>query len=370
MQFSLSGITDFFSGLSGSLSKKDGESVVGVDIGTSTIKLVQLKEKRGSAVLETYGEIALGPYAGAEVGQAVNPPAERIGEALADLMREANVTARVGGIAVPLSASLISVITLPTKNREDLASMVPIEARKYIPVPVSEVALDWFVIPDEEIQFLGSVAKDKPANSTDVLLVAIHNQTLSKFQDIAKAAALSPKFFEIEPFSFARASYEHGTAPTMLIDLGASNTRVYIIEFGIIAVSHSVNRGGQDITLSLSKSKNIPFPEAETLKRAKGIEGEEAGKAAIEYIFSEARRILLAYQRKAGKVVSRVVLVGGGAQLKGLDTVARGYFDAPISLGSPFERVAAPAFISDVLVGAGPSFASAVGLALRALERR
>jgi Tfp pilus assembly PilM family ATPase len=64
-----------------------------------------------------------------------------------------------------------------------------------------------------------------------------------------------------------------------------------------------------------------------------------------------------------------VVLVGGGAQMKGLSEVAKGYFDAPISLAQPFDRVAAPAFISDVLTGAGPSFASAVGLALRALER-
>lgn len=370
MQFSLSGVGGFFNRLSGSLAAKESESVIGVDIGTSTIKLVQLKQKGGGAVLETYGEIALGPYGGAEVGQAVSPPAEKIAEALTDLMREANVTARTGGVSVPLSASLISVITLPTKNREDLATMVPIEARKYIPVPVSEVALDWFVIPEEEVQFLGTPAANRGANATDVLLVAIHRQTLNRLESIAKSAALVPKFFEIEPFSFARASYEHGTAPTMLIDLGASSTRIYIIEFGVIAVSHTVNRGAQDITLALSKSQGLTFAEAETKKRAEGIGNEETGKAALEYMFSEARRLLLTYQRKAGKAVSRVVLVGGGAQLKGLMDIARGYFDAPISCGAPFERIAAPAFIANVLTGAGPSFSSAVGLALRALEHK
>jgi type IV pilus assembly protein PilM len=370
MRLSFGGITDLIAKLGSGGAGGDGASVLGIDIGTSTIKLVQLKEKKGAAILETYGEIALGPYGNAEVGQSVNATAEKIGEALTDLMREANATSKTGGIAVPLSASLISVITLPTKNHEDLASMVPIEARKYIPVPVSEVALDWFVIPEEETQFLGTAAPDRPPNATDVLLVAIQKQSLTKNETIAKAAGVTPKFFEVEPFSFARASYEHGTAPILMIDCGASSTRVYVIEFGIISVSHTINRGGQDITLALSKSKGIPFTEAETLKRNKGIEGEETGKAALDYVFSEARRIVLTYQRKSNKVVSKVVLVGGGAELKGLLEVARTYFDAPIALGTPFDRVGAPAFITDVLSGAGPSFASAVGLALRALEQK
>ena len=369
MAFSLRDVGSYITKLSGSLGQKDGESVVGIDIGTSSIKLVQLKESHGSAVLETYGEIALGPYASAQVGQATSPPAEKIGEALTDLMREANVTAHSGGIAVPLSSSLISVITLPTKNKEDLKTMVPIEARKYIPVPVSEVALDWFVIPEEEIKFLGAPKDERPANATDVLLVAIHKATLTRLESIAKGATVTPKFFEIEPFSFARASYEHGTAPTMMIDLGASSTRVYIIEFGVVAVSHTINRGGQDITLALSKSKGLPFNEAETVKRTQGISAEDSGRAALEFVFSESRRILLTYQRKVGKAVSKVVLVGGGAQMKGMMEIARTYFDAPIVLGEPFERVQAPAFIGDVLKSAGPSFASAVGLALRALEQ-
>ena len=350
------------------LGEKDGESAVGIDIGTSSIKIVQLREKHGSAILETYGEIALGPYANAQVGQATSPPAEKIQAALTDLIREANVTSKVAGVSVPLASSLITLLTLPTRSKEDLQTMVPIEARKYIPVPVSEVALDWFVIPEEEVQFLGTPKEARPANSTEILMVAIHRATLTRLDTIAKGALMTPKFFEIEPFSFSRASYEHGTAPTMMIDLGASATRVYIIEFGVVAVSHTINRGGQDITLALAKSKSIPFNEAEALKRTKGVIEEDTGRNALEFVFSEARRILLTYQRKAGKAVSNVVLVGGGAQMKGLPDVARTYFDAPIVLGEPFDRVQAPAFIGDVLKSAGPAFASAVGLALRALE--
>lgn len=369
MAFSLSNISEQLQGFLGAFQKQDGESVLGIDIGTSSIKLVQLAEKRGSAVLETYGEIALGPYNDGEVGQAVHPPIEKTAEALSDLLREANITARAGGSAIPLSASLITLITLPTKSQADLAAMVPIEARKYIPVPVGEVSLDWFVIPEEEANFLAASGRTRAPNSTDVLLAAIHNSALSRFDSILKGASLTNRFFEIEAFSMARSAYEHSTKPTMVIDFGASGTRVYIIEFGIIDISHSINKGGQDITAALARTASLTFAEAEKMKRDKGALDTDAGSSTISYIFSEAKRIYLTYQRKEGKAVSQVVLVGGGALLPGILETAKKEFDAPVVMGNPFERVQTPAFIQDVLSSLGPTFSTAVGLALRALKQ-
>lgn len=368
MPLSLSGFSQALENLTSAFSRRDGESVFGVDIGTSSIKVVQLAEKKGTAVLETYGEIALGPYGDAEIGQSVNPPVDKAAEALVDLLREANITSRSGGVAIPLSSSLISVVTLPTRDEENLASMIPLEARKFIPVPVSEVTLDWFVIPEAEAEFLSPSGRVRSENSTDVLLVAIHNAALQRYQDIVAGAKLSPRFFEIEPFSISRSAYEHGTAPTMVIDMGASGTRVYIIEFGIVDVSHTISRGGQDITRSIAQSKGLTFTEAEKQKRAGGIHDSESGLATLEYIFAETRRIFLTYQRKEGKAVSHVVLTGGGAALKGVKDIASRYFDAEVSIASPFEKVSSPAFIVDVLKDAGPSFSSAVGLALRVLK--
>lgn len=368
MEFSLATVTEQLQNLLNSFQKKDGESVVGVDIGTSSIKVVQLAEKKGSAVLETYGEIALGPYAEAEVGQAVNPPAEKTAEALSDLMREANVTSRIGGLAVPLSASLISLITLPTKNAADLEAMIPIEARKYIPVPVSEVSLDWFVIPESEADFLAASGRERNPNTTDVLLVAIHNSALSRFETITKEASVTPRFYEIEAFSMARSAYEHSTKPTMIIDFGASGTRIYIVEFGVIDVSHTINRGGQDITLSLAKSLSLTFTEAEKMKRERGVGDTDAGTSTLNYIFAEAKRTYLTYQRKEGKVISQVILVGGGSLLPGVLETAKQEFDAPVIVGDPFERVQTPAFIEDTLHSVGPSFVTAIGVALRAIK--
>ncbi|MCR4280805.1 MAG: pilus assembly protein PilM, partial [Candidatus Kaiserbacteria bacterium] len=147
MAFSFSNIGQQISSAFG--GKKEG-SILGVDIGSSSAKIVQLRASKGTAILETYGEIALGPYGGAAVGKSVKLTPEKIAEALTDLMREANVTARTGGISIPFSSSLVSILDMPRVDKEAMKRMIPIEARKYIPIPVAEVSLDWFVIPQEE----------------------------------------------------------------------------------------------------------------------------------------------------------------------------------------------------------------------------
>ena len=89
---------------------KKNTSVIGVDIGASSIKVVQLRKRRGVALLETYGELSLGPYSNSEIGQATNPPASKIAEALKDLLKEANVTTKKAGLSIPFSSSLISLL--------------------------------------------------------------------------------------------------------------------------------------------------------------------------------------------------------------------------------------------------------------------
>ena len=125
-------------------------SAIGIDIGASSVKIVQLRPAHGAAILETYGEIALGPYSSTAIGKSVKLPPEKIAEAILDLIKEANVTARSGGVSIPFSSSLVSILDMPKVDNDQLKRMIPIEARKYIPLPVSEVMLDWFVIPPDE----------------------------------------------------------------------------------------------------------------------------------------------------------------------------------------------------------------------------
>jgi len=360
------------------------QSVLGIDIGSSAIKIVQIKRHNGQAVLETYGELALGPYAGASIGQAVSLSSEKIASALVDLMteKEVSITTNKCGMSIPFASSLMSVIEFPQVSQKQLGVMVPLEARKYIPVPISEVMLDWSIIPRTETR-----AEDNPEETSkeaggesgskmpkiDVLVVAIHNDTLTRYKEIITRSGLDARFFEIEIFSTMRAVLDETLSPVMVMDMGAASTKLYVVERGIIKSSHTVNRGSQDITMTISKSLGLPLEQAEVMKREVGVIGPDKNLTDIitlnlDYIFEEANRTLLAFEKKYNKAISKVILVGGGAALKGLADLAKQSFKTEAVAGNPFGKVATPAFLERVLRETGPEFAVAVGVALRRLQ--
>jgi len=370
-------ISDGLSSLSNVFSaNKSNDESLGIDIGSSSIKVVQLKKKNGKAVLETYGLLSLGPYANLEVGVVTNLKTEDLAKALLDVMKESNVTTKSAVIAIPSLASLIFTLTLPTKVAENqLAKIIPIEARKFIPVPITEVTLDWFIIPEEAESFERDGVNDNLAPSKiEVLVVAIHNETLSQYQDLLSKTDLKSESFEMEIFSNIRSSFNHDLAPVMLIDFGASKTKVSIVEAGVVRVFHVVNRGSQDISRNIAQALSIPFSEAEKLKRAVGLDAnldpriEKIARLSVNYIFTDINSIVFAYEKKYNKNVTKVYLAGGGSLLRGLLEVAKQNFQAEVAYSNPFAKTEAPAFLEPVLEVSGPEFAVAVGLALRQLS--
>ena len=168
---------------------------------------------------------------------------------------------------------------------------------------------------------------------------------------------------------------EQGISAVMIIDMGASITKLYIIERGILRSSHIINRGGQDITLAISKSLSISINEAENLKRTNGLKGGPEYKELTEiitvnldYVFYEANATMLNYQKKYMKNVSKVILTGGGVLLKGLTDLARISFQTEVVYADPFSRLETPAFLNEQFAQAGPEFAVAIGCALRRLS--
>lgn len=356
-------------------SGKKGGSVVGIDVSSSTIKVVQLRRERGQAVLETYGELALGPYAGVAEGKATALSTTKIAEALTDLMREAKVTTKECGVAIPLSSSLINVIELPDLGDKKLKEMVPIEVRKYIPVSISEVMLDWNVIPDVRTgETAAEEEEEGKRKKVDVLTVAIHNDTITKYQKIVQEAALNASFFEIEVFSTVRSVLVDDVAPVMILDMGAGVTKVLIVDRRVLRESHTISKGSQDMTVALSRAMSITPERAEDLKRTNGLipEGDqnvaEVISLTLDSVLADAERVLLNYQRKHNRTVGKVILTGGGSLLKGLNDKVEKKFGVPVVLGDPFGKVKSPAFLEDVLKTVGPEFTVAVGVALRKLE--
>ncbi|MFH1178648.1 MAG: type IV pilus assembly protein PilM [bacterium] len=355
----------------GDIFAKKEKSVIGVDIGSSSLKVVQLRKEHGKAVLETYGELALGPYGGGEVGQATNLSAEQIAETLKDLLREAKVTTKSCGVSIPFARSLLTLVELPYReDPKEQKTIIELEARKYIPVPVSEVQLDWFIVP--------SVTPSMPTESesvkgrkVEVLLVAVHNEELSLLQSIVAGAGLSASFYEIEIFSTIRAVVEEYIKPIMVLDVGASSTKTYVVERGVVALSHAINAGSQDITRAIAISGNVSIARAEILKKEGGIEGVGAlgsPEFVFSRIFAEAKRVLMQYETEHKKSITSIILTGGGGVTKELGAYAKNIFSIDVQVADPFVKTETPAFMHSVLKEIGPEFAVAVGLALRKLN--
>lgn len=374
-----SGLTNLSSMFS---SEKSSTSALGIDIGSSAIKVVQLKKKGGKAILETYGALSLGPYGNTDVGTVTNLETDDISRALIDTMKESNITTRSGVVAIPSSSSLIFTITLPAKVTEDqLSNIVPIEARKYIPVPISEVTLDWFMVP-QEVATLENNTFEQPTDvpvqitepKVEVLVVAIHNDTLSRYQEILTKTELHSDSFEMEIFSNIRSSFNYDLAPVLFMDFGASKTKLSIVEAGVVRVFHVVNRGSQDISKNISSSLGITFSEAEKLKRSVGLDASANAQVAdivrlsMDYIFADTNSVVLAYEKKYNKTISKVIMVGGGSLTRGLVEKAKESLHTEVIYGDPFSKTEAPAFLKQVLEISGPEFSVAVGLALRQLS--
>ncbi|MEI8337720.1 MAG: type IV pilus assembly protein PilM [bacterium] len=356
---------------------KTDTNVIGVDIGSSSIKIVQLAKSKGKAILKTYGSLAIGPYAGVTIGQSAVLPGEKISEILIDLMKEANVTTTNAGVAIPLRSSLVSLIEMPNLSQSELQKMVPLEARKYIPVPITEVTMDWWVIPKDETRTFSSPqsAPSLKADKAEVLVVSIHNEVLSNYTSIIKNAGLSTSFFEIEMFAAVRSLIEHELSPIMVFDMGASATKLYLVERGVVKQSHIINKGSQDITISLSQGLQVTMEKAEKIKRSIGTLSPEEGKniydiaeLTLDYIFSEAGSVLLSFEKKNHKSISRVYLTGGGVLMKGFLDIAKSKFQTDVVIGDPFTKIEVPAFLSGILKESGLDFAVATGLALRKLQ--
>ncbi len=365
------------------LFSQPDNSVIGIDIGSSSLKIVQVKKERGRAILQTYGELGLGPYAKLSIGQiaALNP--EEYAKIVLDLLKEANISSNKGGLAIPLKLSLINVIDIPKVEEREQRNVIELEARKYIPVSISEVTLDYSVIPqldDSSLEFIESdderkAQEDELKKRQKVLLVAIHNQVLNNYSKIVQDSKLNIQFFEVEAFATARACLTGERAPVMIVDMGASSVKIYIIDNGILLSSHTINRGGQDISFSISKGLGIPFDHAEHLKRSLGktnVAEEEKIKELVsihqEYIVSELKTVLTVFQKNRNETIAKIILTGGSSNLDGIVDKIQKSFSCEVQVSDPFSKLEAPVSLQETLKITGTTFATAIGLALRALQ--
>lgn len=359
-----------FSALNSSAPSKPTK-VLGIDFGSSSIKVVELELQSQVLTLTTYGELQLGPYAQTEMGRFVKLPIDKRTEALIDIIRESGAAAKSGVLALSISESFVTIMSLQAGIEDDIAPRVPVEARKYIPVPLTDVALEWSELPERK----SKASTGGEQQEREVLLAAIQNEALSEDKILMDSIQMLSQPSEIELFSTLRAVTAEDDVSVAVVDVGAHVCKLYIAEDGFLRRIHRVTVGGTQATENVAKLLSVPFVEAEDIKRnyvpslQYATEVKKVVNGTFDRAFQEFKRVINQHELKTGTAVTRIVITGGGASFFDFAAYASYIFDREVVIANPFKKIAYPAFMEDTLRNIGPTFATALGAALRPFEQ-
>jgi len=355
------------------LFKKKSKGSLGIDIGASAVKMVELTREGGRHRLKNYAIYPLTKYlekADYQVGQ----PGSRISdnemvEIIKKGIKEAKISSRNVFLSIPVYSSFTTLIDFPGMPEKEIAAAIPFEARKYIPVPISEVVLDWSIVNP-----LNKQTDPNKQSNRQVLLIAVPKEVINSYTKIVRSAGLVLKGIEEETFSLTRALIANDKSTFVLIDAGARSINVSIIDEGYIRAIHNLELGGAKITRAIAQQLNFNLEKAERLKKGLSTGGstdhqelklKSSVQSAMGHIVLEIKKIIDNYQGKYTRKVEKAILAGGGVQLFGFVDYVSTKLTLDTTVGDPFARLSYPTKLNEVLKELEPCLAVAVGLAMR-----
>lgn len=341
-------------------------SILGVDIGTTSIKIVEVAKGappklKNYGILKTYGHLE-------RPNSAIQTNTLKIAEKdtaalLKSLVDKSKFKTKEASASIPSFAAFITLIELPMMPDADIAKTMSFQIKQHIPLPVSEVAIDWLKIGERE---------DENGVKQQILLISIPNEIIQRYQNIFKLAGLKLKSLEIESLSLARSLIGNDPTATLIIDIGSRSTNIAIIDKGYLKTNISSDFAGASLTSAIANGLGIDIRRAEGLKIQKGL---KAGGAEYELstlplpyldaIIGEAIRAKNNFERNQGRKIERVILTGGGANLAGIGEYAEKQMNLPVVIGNSLIKSSYPSEIEILAKELGPEFAIAMGLAIK-----
>ncbi len=345
------------------------KGVVGLDIGSATVKLVELKEKKGG--LYQLVRIGVEPLSPEAIVDGSIMDSSLVVDAIQKLNDQTGVKNSSYATSVSGHSVIIKKIELPAMEAEELAESIQWEAEQHIPFDINDVRLDYMTLTGEEEMEVGG-------ENMEVLLVAVKREKVNDYVSVISQSGKSPAVVDVDAFAIQN-SYElnYDLDPlkvVALINMGAGVTNINIVARGQSVFWRDLSSGGNQFTEALQREFNLSFDQAELLKR-----GESVGS----YTANDARKVLDAVSTEMANEIQKtfdffaatssegsvdeLVLSGGCALTPNLQEVLRERFGVPTELLNPFRRVQFKEadFNREWLESIAPMLAVAVGLAIR-----
>ena len=352
---------------------------LGIDIGTSAIKIVELEKEGGRFVLKNYGlfefkradsasqtDLSAQAERSKQAQNILKLPDGEIIWGIKEALKKAKIKATDVIASIPSFSTFATVIEMPYLSEQDLAKSIPFEARKYIPVPLSEVVLDWSIIDIPK----GPVDSTKQT-TVEVFLAAVPKDETLRYQKIAREAGLNLKALELENSALTRALLGNDLSPTAIVNIGGRSKSIVIVNRGYERVSHNYEVGGFEITKSIARSLNVGLEKAEELKKKLGLkEADEniinnAMKSLVDMMVFETRKTITNYEETKNQKMSKVLLVGGLTNMPNFANYFQQKLKREIYMGNALARVVYPQSLSSVMQELASTFSVAIGLAMR-----
>jgi type IV pilus assembly protein PilM len=351
-----------------SLPRFNSRSAVGLDVGSSVIKAVELSKKGRSGGFElSHLGVANVPAEAIVQGAFLNASAitEAIREAIENgKIKTKNVAAAVSGHSV-----IVKKVSLPAMSREELDEQIRWEAEQYIPFDVNEVNLDF--------QILGGGNDD---GQMEVLLVAAKKDLIDDYVQVIHEAGLVPVAIDVAAFAVENAfeaNYDAAAGQTVaLVNIGAQVVNINIVSNGVPCFTRDITTAGNQYTEEIQKALSISFSEAERIKLGGRRtdshdvvpqEVEQAVQSVTETVIGEISRSLDFYgATSADARIEKVYLAGGAAKVSGLEKAFHERTGLAVAALNPLTRmIPTNRFEADYLDDLAPALCVGVGLALR-----
>jgi type IV pilus assembly protein PilM len=343
---------------------------LGVDIGTTSIKIVEVERGTDRPRLVNYGFLeSQGSLARANTAfqtSSLKLFDQEIAELLKLALAKMRPKASVAVASLPGFVAFMTVLKFPLLSAQELSKTITFQARQYVPLPLEEVALDWLKV--------GEYTDDRGTRYQQVLLISVPQEQVKKYQRIFRSAGLSLAALEIEGLSLARSLVGSDPTPTCIVDIGSRSTALAIVDGGELKFASQSDFAGATLTQAIAASLNINPVRAEELKRERGIVGTgpnyELSTIMLPFldgILSEVKRAQFSYESQFPQAakIERVILSGGGANLLGIEKYASRELGIPAVKAAPFLKFEYPPAIEPVVRELGPMMSVALGLALR-----
>jgi type IV pilus assembly protein PilM len=347
--------------------------LVGLDIGSSGIKLVQLKESRGRYILQKFGFKPLEPEV---IVDGTVMDEGRVVSAIKELFEETNIKVTQVAVSISGHAVIIKKISLPPMPDEELEGQVRLAAEQYIPFDINEVNIDFSVLPSSE-------AAGDTQGEMSIILVAAKKDKINELTELVKGAGLLPIVMDVDAFAIENmhainypVSQEDTTA---LVNIGASVMNINIVRGGTSLFTRDIPIGGNRYTEAIQREVGMSYEEAEETKKGERSAGsnQAAVTTVVDSVNAEvaseiARTIDYFKSTMSDAEVQHVLLCGGGAQIKGLVTQLRDRMQAVVEVANPFSEIdtSGSDFDQNTLSELAPLAAVGVGLALRSVGDR